>query len=487
MSRNEEYTALRDSLAETPPQLAYTVTRALKKKNTSRKRACILGIPAGSLAVCFVAFMLLVNLFPPFARACGNLPVLRELAKAVAWSPSLSAAVGNEYVQPVGQEQSKNGITAKVEYLIVDQKQLNVFYTLDTDQYGQLDAHGMVTLPDGGDGYSSSSSSYGTPNGDLRQLSVNFEDRDMPDGLTLTLKAYEVPSRGSEAPADEAPLEGEYETSLEDEYFAERAPDPETLATFTFDLTFDPWFTAQGETVAVGKTFQLDGQTLTLEQAEIYPTHLRLDFGYDPDNTAWLTGLDFYVENERGEQFKPVTNGITSAGEENSPSIVTYWMDTTYFSDSKDLNLYITQARWLEKDREKIWLNLVTKEHDPLPDGAELAGIQHFGSGYLLTFQEKQLQEGRREERHKEIYQEIHMYSLWHGYLDADGTELHFSSTGASCTYKDPDTGEYLDGSVSGFFYETVPLPDYQGTEVWLKPGFTRVTNFSNPAAIPIR
>lgn len=479
MSRNEEYAALRDSLAEPPPQLAYTVTRALNRKKVSRRRVRILGVPAGSLAVCFVAFILLVNLFPPFARACGGVPVLRELAKAVAWSPSLSAAVDNEYVQPVGQEQSKNGITAKVEYLIVDQKQLNVFYTLNTDRYGQLEANGAVTLPDGGDGYGSTSQTYGTPNGDLRQMTVDYVDRDMPDGLTLTLKVYETPSHDSEIPAQE--------TSLEDEYFAERAPDPETLATFTFDLTFDPWFTAQGETVAVEKTFQLDGQTLTLKQAEIYPTHLRLDFGYDPDNTAWLTGLEFYVENERGERFKPVTNGISSIWDESSPSTASFWMDTTYFSNSKELKLYITQARWLERDRKKIRLNLATGEHDPLPDGAELAGIQHLDSGYLLTFQEKPLQESRREERHNEIYQEIHMYSLWNGYVDADGTELDFSSTGSSCTYQDPDTGEYFDGSASGFFYETVPLPDYQGTEVWLKPGFTRVTDFSNPAAITIR
>lgn len=468
MNRNEEYIALRDSLAETPPQLAYTVTRAVKRKKASRKRTRILGIPAGSLAVCFVAFMLLVNLFPPFARACGGVPVLRDLAKAVAWSPSLSAAVEDEYVQPVGQEQSENGITAKVEYLIVDQKQLNVFYTLDTDRYGQLDADGEVTLPDGDDGYSSSSSSYGTPNGDLRQLSVNFVDRDMPDGLTLTLNVYQ-----SDYDENGIALEPAEET-MEDAYFEVHTHDPEILAVFTFDLTFDPWFTAQGETVVVGKTFQLDGQTLKLKQAEIYPTHLRLDFGYDPDNTAWLTGLDFYVENEKGEQFVPVTNGILSTGEETSPSMVTYWMDTTYFSDSKELKLYITQARWLEKDREKIRLNLATEEHDPLPDGTELIGIQHFDSGYLLTFQEKQ-------------YQENHMYSLCNRYLDTDGTELLFPSTGSSYTYQDPDTGEYLDGSASGFFFETLPLPDYQGTEVWLKPDFTRVTNFSNPEAISIR
>ena len=44
-----------------------------------------------------------------------SVTVLRELAQAVAWSPSLSAAVENDYVQPIGQSQTVNGVTATVE------------------------------------------------------------------------------------------------------------------------------------------------------------------------------------------------------------------------------------------------------------------------------------------------------------------------------------------------------------------------------------
>ena len=35
----------------------------------------------------------------------------------------------NEYVQPIGQSQTVNGITASIQYLIVDQKQVNIFFT----------------------------------------------------------------------------------------------------------------------------------------------------------------------------------------------------------------------------------------------------------------------------------------------------------------------------------------------------------------------
>lgn len=467
MNRNEEYAALRASIEE-PPQLAYTVTRALKRNGKSRRRVRLFGVPAGSLAVCFLGFMLLVNLFPPFARACGNLPVLRELAKAVAWSPSLSAAVEHDYVQPVGQEQSENGITARVEYLIVDQKQLEIFYTLASDRYDQLEADASVKMPDGLGGFGSTSGSYGVPNGELRQMTVSFMERDVPERLTLTLNVYQnvYEDDGAEPKTNEE--------SMEEAYFAPQTHDPNILAAFSFELSFDPWFTAQGEVVAVNQTFQIDGQTLILKQAEIYPTHLRLDFGYAPENTAWLKGLEFYMENEREERFDPVRNGLVSTGEASSPSNVTYWMDSTYFSKSKVLTLYITQARWLDKDRENIRLNLTTGEHDLLPDDTELIEIQRFTPGYLLTFQGTQYRDGL-------------MYSLWNGYLDAAGEEQSFSSSGSSYTHQYPDTGEYLDGNASGTFYETVPLPADQGPEVWLKPNFTRVTGFFTPVEVPIR
>ncbi|WP_369282334.1 DUF4179 domain-containing protein [Oscillibacter sp. GMB15532] len=467
MNRNEEYVMLRASIVE-PPQLEYTVTRALKRNGKALRRVRLFGVPVGSLAACFLGFMLLVNLFPPFARACGGVPVLRELARAVSWSPSLSAAVEHDYVQPVGQEQSKDGITARVEYLIVDQKQLEIFYSLDSDRYEELESDASIKLPDNSDGYGSSSGSYGTSNGELRQMTVNFVERDMPERLTLLLDVYQnIYENGGTEPNTR-------EESMEETYFGSHDREPDILAAFNFDLSFDPQFTAQGEIVEVGQTFQIDTQTLILERAEIYPTHLRLDFGYVPENTAWLKGLEFYVENERGERFDPVRNGLTASGDESSPSTVTYWMDSTYFRKSKELTLYIEQVRWLDKGREKIRLNLVTGEHDFLPDGAELAGIQRLDSGNLLTFRAKQ-------------YRENNMYCLWNGYLDENGEEQSFSSSGSSYTYQDLDTGEYLDGSTSGFFYETVPLPAAVGLEVWLKPVFTRVTDLPVPVKVPIR
>ena len=134
MNRMDEYTALLAELEQTPEALSDTVSKALDRKNALQKKRRILRTSLGGFAACFAAFVLLVNLSMPFARACGRIPVLSALAKAVSWSPSLSAAVENDYVQPMELSQFQNGITARVEYLIVDRKQVVVLFSLESDE-----------------------------------------------------------------------------------------------------------------------------------------------------------------------------------------------------------------------------------------------------------------------------------------------------------------------------------------------------------------
>ena len=109
MNRIEEYEALLKELETTPENLESTVEKALKRENTFQKKRRILVSSAGSLAACFAAFVLLVNLSVPFARACGSIPLISDLARAVSWSPSLSAAVEHDYVQPMNLSQYQNG------------------------------------------------------------------------------------------------------------------------------------------------------------------------------------------------------------------------------------------------------------------------------------------------------------------------------------------------------------------------------------------
>ena len=125
MNRKLEYQELLQELDKTVPELEFTLERAYAKK---RRRNCIIR-PLASIAATFALFVVLVNFCTPVAYACSKVPFLRNLAEAVTFSRSLSDAVENEYVQPMYLTQTVGDITASVEYLIVDQKQVNVFFT----------------------------------------------------------------------------------------------------------------------------------------------------------------------------------------------------------------------------------------------------------------------------------------------------------------------------------------------------------------------
>ena len=134
MNRQQEYWDLIRELDQPPAALEGSALRA-RARAKRRRAGRRWGISLGSAAGVCAAFVLAVNTLPTFALACGKVPVLRELAAAVAFSPSLSAAVEHDYVQYIGQSQSFEGLTLTLEYVIADAQQMVVFYRTDGGAY----------------------------------------------------------------------------------------------------------------------------------------------------------------------------------------------------------------------------------------------------------------------------------------------------------------------------------------------------------------
>lgn len=451
MNRNEEYNALLAELEQTPESLDTTVERAMTRKRTSQKKRRGWVISCASLAACFACFVLLVNLSVPFARACGSIPVLRELAKAVSWSPSLSAAVENEYVQPIGQSQTENGITATIEYVIVDQKQLHIFFTLDSDDYDNLNAE--MPRYETEQVCSTIGSSWNQPPGTLLDFTLDYGDHNVPDSLTMTFGVTTYVESDWSEEASVQSYEDEMLEPVEEE-------EPDYLAEFTFDLEFDPEFTAKGEVIPVNQTFSLDGQTLTVTEVEVYPTHVRVNVADDPNNTAWLKSLAFYLENEDGERFEPISNGVSATGDEDSPAYVSFRLESPYFADSEHLTLHVTGSEWLDKDMERVRVDLAHRTAERLPEGVTFQSAEKRDGGWVLTFRVKQ-----RKEHHS--------FQVWNStFYDEEGNPYEASRRGTT-----------IDDS--GYFEEMLPLPGYWEDVVWLQPTYSHTTTES--ILIPIK
>ena len=450
MNRTEEYWALVAQLRETPPELAGTVDRA-RARARRKRRGKRLGIPLASLGGVAAAFVVLVNCSTPFAMACRRVPFVRELAQAVAFQPSLKAAFENDYVQPVGQSQTQNGITATVEYLIVDQTSLNVFYTLSWAGETWLDVVPDLLDENGASPEGSRGATWGNPTGtdeEYRLMTFYFDGAVLPEKLQLVL---EVSDSGRDkvtnqlvAPTD-APVDSSPWPDAESS-----APSP-VLAEFTFPLTIDPSLLGPGRTVEVGQWVELDGQRLYLDQLTIDPTRMELTLEADPDNTAELRSLDCYALDGAGNRYgKP---SITYGGGE------AIQLESCYFSENQDLTLYIEEAQWLDKDRTSFTLDLTTGEADWLPENLTDVTIERLDGNVYLSF--------RNDEQ----------IVTFDGYCDPEGGQHTWGSMSMSSIDKDGD-------GYSETMTEYRVLRDYPWDTVTIGLSSNRVTAFDPPIQV---
>lgn len=375
MNRTEEYWALAAQLKKPPPELAGTVDRARARARRER-RGKRLGVPLASLGGAAAAFAVLVNCSTPFAMACRRVPFVRELAQAVALRPSLKAAFENDYVQPVGQSQTQNGITATVESLIVDQTSLNVFYTLSWAGDTWLDITPDLLDENGEPPAGSRGAAWEDP-GETeehwRLATFYFDGADLPEELQLVLEVSDSGrNKGRFAGPAEAP-----DASLPWPD-AESAPRSPVLAEFTFPLTIDPTLLGPGRTVEVGQWITLDGQRLYLDELTIDPTRMDLTLEAHPDNTAELCRLECYVLDGAGNRYdRPSV--IYGGGE-------AIQLESCYFSENQDLTLYIQEAQWLDQDRTSFTLDLAAGEAGWLPEALGDLTIERREGNVYLSF-----------------------------------------------------------------------------------------------------
>lgn len=425
MNRNEEYRNLMLELEENAPDLIPSLEKARRRRGRRR----LLTRPLGSLAAVIALFVILVNCSPTVAKAVSEIPVLGELAEAVRFSRSLTEAVEHEYVQQVDQTQTVNDITATVEYLIVDRKQLHVFFRMESGRGMKLK----------NDLYVTSRTLYGFFEGwsvkelehDLLLFSLDFRGNSLPSEVDLTLMIYEDP--GTEA-----------------EYFwQQQEAERKYLASMTFPLTFDPKFAAPGEIYELNRELILDGQRFTLTKLEVYPTCLYVHLEEDPDNTAWLSQLSFYVETGDGEQFRKPDVGIVSSGSEGSKSYLTYRADSPWFYGSEQMKLVITGAALAPKGMQTFRVDLNTGETENLPKDLTLLGVEKDGTDWLIQLRCEVNGEGRRSVR----------YDM--EYLDPEGESHTLQWTSGYMEGETPETATaYLDTMrLKDYSYDSVQIP----------------------------
>ena len=434
MNRREEYQELLKELDSVPAELDGTLERAMKRR---RKQAVIYRSLVG-MAAAFTVFVLLVNNSQSIAHACSQIPILRELAEAVTISKSLSTAVENEYIQEINLVQREGDVTAEVEYLIVDQKCVVIFYKLQSDRYESLYSKKQILSADGSEELKTAYIDHNwASNGNLTYVRVEFEEN-VPDSMLLVMDVYA------------------------EDYYAQG----QCAAHIEFLLEFDPAFTSVGRTLELNKEVEMNGQTLVIRDIEIYPTQMRINVTGKEENSAWLEGLEFYIQSEH-EVFSSGVDGIISSGSMEENKMVSYRAESIYFYNAEELEVVITGAKWRDKQQEKAYLNLKTGENKGFPENIKFISTKNTAEGVEVWVEvEQPIESG--------------LYMIFDSYYDAAGNEIRFGMQGGSGAV------ERIEGDRE-YVHQFGTIRDYQEEEVWIAFRYTDNVKLEEPIVVPIK
>ena len=383
MNRNDEFTEWMKELEESVPEVDASIKRGCRRK----LRKQLLYQPLMSLAALFAVFVLAVNLCAPVAKACANIPFLKELTKAVAFSKSLRTALENDYIQEVNLSQTKDGVTVEITSMMVDHRKLTVFYRVESEQYDRLQINCIV--PDdweNGRSYGANISNFynwnaGESTGEIQYVAIDFfTEEQPPELLPFHMTVWN----------DDAYLEdvqaGVVQKGDDAMGWDEQAC---KYAIAEFEFTLEPDWTKipEAKEYKVNQEIELDGQKFTIRNIEVYPTYMDVNIEAAEENTAFPTYLHFYAENEKGELFRDGCVGGCNSGRLTREFSVR--AESAYFYEGKIARLVITGAEWLEQGKERAYINLNTGETKNLPENDTLKGIRKEGETVYLDFEQK--------------------------------------------------------------------------------------------------
>ncbi len=356
---------------------------------------------AVAVAVCTaLMFTGAVNLSPAFASAAAKVPIVRELVLAVAFDPSMKAAIEHNYVQLVKQSASDNGYQIDVEYLVADPANLTVYYKMAeitemNDENGSHEEYQFdFNLLDMSGEELKASATWDYPlNEDekdaLNEVKFHLQPEagySLPEQVQLQLIVKQaLPLSEAEQKAIEESREvylGEVESLIA--HFEEPRPEYEEVARMTLPLHIDKNSLFNVRTVAINQTADLNGQKAIFDKVEIYPTQIRVFWHPDETNTHLISNMKVSLQSKERGRWEGISNGFSGIGMIGEPQQL--WLHSSWFAYENEYQLAIEQYGLLPKEQQTVSYDYATNTFINLPDYVRLERVQPCDTGLFMEF-----------------------------------------------------------------------------------------------------
>lgn len=308
---------------------------------------------AAAAAVFVLVFIGSVNLFPATAYAMSRIGILGDLVRSVTFDKSMRVCLENEYAQYVGEKKiTKDGRASEVYCMVVDASRISVFFETDVPNRGQGVASGeeeseeMVFYVEDCEGleeYEYCSMMVDTGVKNLYEYRLDFVDKKIPEKLNFRIAYYRVDKDGAE----------------------------KFVSHSTYTLYPDMKYAKVVKTYEVNQTFEVEGQKITMESLEVYPTQAKLLLRSNKENTARLNDISVTLRDDKGREYEVNKNGVTGTYSEDG-NLAAKWYESSYFTKTKSITAVVNGIDMIPVDKRYGMISLKNHSIENMPEGVSL-------------------------------------------------------------------------------------------------------------------
>jgi len=299
-----------------------------KGKKTTRPPFWRIGMVTASILL--IIFLTTIRVSPAFANYVSTIPGMERIVELIRHNKGIMSAVENDYLQEVGITREEDGVSLTIDAIIVDETQMLVFYTIESDSnLSSINLSNIKLHSQSGEELGEYGMSYGSHSEVRKGEKVSGDLKvTYPDGMI-------VPEKFS------------LETGIS-------MNEIEMINGLDFPIEVDmDKFSALTKEFAIDKSVEAGGQSIYFEKMEIHPTRIALFLEYDQSNTHEIFRFDdIALEDEKGNKW--ISDGSSSTDDNK---IVMYF-ESNYFSEPQQLDLVFSSFTALPKNELEVVVDL---------------------------------------------------------------------------------------------------------------------------------
>ena len=301
-------------------------------KNKRRKRKKTLWAFSVA-AILILTFVTSIRVSPTFASAISTIPGMERFVHLIQIDKGIEAIVENDYYESIGITQVKNNISFTVDGIIIDETGAEIFYTLEAPHSLEGMHYQEIKLFNNGKELIASSG-YDIPNQEQENRKV--------DKISLVFVETEQF------------ISKEFEVQLKVE---------QANKTTSFKLPFTLKNEIKsGKIYTLNKNVEIDSQQIEVKEIKVYPLRVAITLEFDEQNEMKILGFeDMRIEDENGEIWGSIQSGIGGFGE-NKNKVNTYFLQSNYFKEPKELHLKFDKVQALPKEESYLLVDFAKKE-----------------------------------------------------------------------------------------------------------------------------